>query len=53
MSPRGWLLHVQPIVLSGREGSSILVPKSLWHDDIMVVASLPLGVVSALDEELV
>ena len=52
MSPRGQLLHVRPIVVSGREGSRILVLESLWRDDIVVFALLLLGVVAALDREL-
>jgi hypothetical protein len=36
----------------GWVGSCVLMPESSWLDDITVIASLLLGVVAALNEEL-
>ena len=51
-SPRGWLLHVWPVVVLDREGSCILVHESPRRVDIIVVMSLLLGVAIALGEVL-
>ena len=51
MSPRGCSLRVQPAVASGQEGLCILVLEPTWHDDVVTIASSPLGVVVVLVEE--
>lgn len=51
MSPRGCSLHVWPVAASSQEVPCILVLEPTWHDDVVTVASLPLGVVVVLIEE--
>ena len=42
----------QPIVASGQEGPCVLILEPSWHDDVMTIASPPLGAVAALNEGL-
>ena len=52
-SLRGCLLHIWPAIVLSQEGSCVSVLESSWCADAIVMVPSLLGVVAALDGELV